>query len=128
MMRALGTDDSVTACDCCGKVNLKFTVIVELDTGDIAHYGQVCARRNTGKDQRTLTAEMKAHKEAQLAAARAEWHAHPARRAMLARFDERPRGLYGRVAAEFVREAVEAADTVRSAIAQRYGVSRYALM
>lgn len=126
MAKALGTDDSITNCDCCGKSGLKFTVIIELNNGDIAHYGQVCARRNTGKDQRTITTEIKAHHEAKVAAARAELRSHPAYIAERARFDARPRNLHGNAAIEFVREACEAADAVRKELAQKYGLHFYA--
>lgn len=43
--RILGTDDSVNSCDCCGRTGLKFTVTIELESGEIVHYGQVCATR-----------------------------------------------------------------------------------
>ena len=128
MARALGTEDSINTCDCCGKINLKFTVAIELDDGEIVHYGQVCARRNTGKDQRTITSEIKAHQAAKLSAARAEWQAHPARIAERARFDARPRNLHGIAAMEFVHEAREAADAARKQIAAKYSLSHYALM
>ena len=123
MNKALGTDDSVTSCDCCGKSNLKFTVISEMDNGDIAHYGQVCARRNTGKSQRDITTEIKAHKEAKIAAAREEWKAHPVAIAERARYLERPRNLVGMLAYEFVRQATEAANEVRSQLAAKHQVS-----
>jgi len=128
MARALGTDDSITTCDCCGKSNLKFTVTVELDDGEIVHYGQVCARRNTGKDQRTITSEIKAHKEAQRAAARREYFSCPAYLAERARYAERaalPFGdsrRLGRNAADFVREVSEAADMACRDIAARFGL------
>lgn len=127
-MKALGTDDSITNCDCCGKSGLKFTVIIEMDDGDIAHYGQVCARRNTGKDQRTITSEINAHKAAKIAAAQAEWKTHPANLAERARFAIRPTNLHGLAAMEFVREACEAADAVRNLLAAKHGVSRYTFM
>lgn len=130
MTRALGTDDSVTNCDCCGKSGLKFTVIMELDSGEIAHYGQVCAGRNTGKSKPQINAEIRAHAEAQKRAARSEFFSHPAYLAERARFAERNRaGIRPGVAAmEFVESAVAAADAVRAEIAAKFGVSRYDLM
>lgn len=123
MAKALGTDDSITNCDCCGKSGLKFTVIIELDNGDIANYGQVCARRNTGKAQSAITSEIKAHATAKLNAARAEFFASGEHLAERARFAARPYGMLGRAAVEFVREAKEAADSVRHTVAAKYGVS-----
>lgn len=130
MTRALGTDDSVTTCDCCGKSNLKFTVAIELDDGEIVHYGQICARRNTGKDQRTITSEIKASQQAARDAARSEYTASPEYAAERARFEERDEiarrtgaRMLGRDAAEFVRTATEAAWTVRAAVAAKHGIS-----
>lgn len=40
----LGTDDSVTTCDCCGRKNLKHTVGLESNAdGHVVHYGVSCA-------------------------------------------------------------------------------------
>lgn len=43
----LGINDAIHNCDCCGKSNLKSTVIVDVD-GSIFHYGSSCATKNTG--------------------------------------------------------------------------------
>lgn len=128
MAKALGTDDSITTCDCCGKVNLKFTVAMELDDGQIVHYGQVCAGRNTGKTRPQINAEISAHKQAQRTAARAEFSSHPAYTAERAKFAERSALPFndsrriGMRAAEFVREASKAADMVCAEIAARHGL------
>lgn len=132
MAKALGTDDSVTTCDCCGKSNLKFTVAIELDDGEIVHYGQICARRNTGKDQRTITSEIKNEQARKVAAAHAEYVSCPEYAAERARFEERDEyarstgtRMVGTIAMEFVREAADAAQAVRCAIAAKYGVSAW---
>lgn len=135
MSKAHGTDDSITTCDCCGKTGLKSTVIIELDSGEIVHYGSVCARRNTGKDRATITREINAHAAAVKAAAAAELRAHPAYVAQVARFAERDAfaransgiRMVGTVAMEFVRDACEAADNARAAIAAKYGIAPYAI-
>ena len=135
MATAHGTDDSVTTCDCCGKSNLKSTVIIELDNGEIVHYGSVCARRNTGKDRATITREINAHAAAVRAAAAAEFRAHPAYIAQVARFAERDAyaransgiRMVGTIAMEFVREACQACDTARAAIAAKHGIAPYAI-
>lgn len=130
MARALGTDDSITTCDCCGKANLKHTVTIELDDGEIVHYGSVCATRNTGKASKVLNGEIRAHAAAQRQAAAAEYRQHPAYLAERARFAARDAlaretgvRMVGTVAMEFVREATEAAEVASVVIAQRYGVS-----
>lgn len=57
--RAVGTDDAVNSCDCCGRKDLKYTVIMLNDeTGDVVHFGSTCAVRNSGKAQKFLTAEI----------------------------------------------------------------------
>ena len=131
MSKAIGLDDSVTTCDCCGKCNLKFTVFIEMDDGEIVHYGQVCAQRNTGKERKVINAEIRQEEARKLQAARAEYIAtpeHAAYRARLAERDALPwdsphRGFPG--AADFVREASQAADAARDAIAAKYGLRPY---
>ncbi|WP_234192681.1 hypothetical protein [Pseudacidovorax sp. NFM-22] len=131
MAKALGTDDSITTCDCCGRSNLKFTVTMELDDGQIVHYGQVCAGRNTGKSRPQITSEIKAARAAAVKAARAEYMDSPEYAAERARFAERsalpfndPRRM-GLNAADFVREASDAADAVCARIAARHGLSHW---
>jgi hypothetical protein len=129
MATALGTDDSVTTCDCCGKTNLKSTVIIQLDSGEIVHYGSVCACRNTGKERKTILQEIKTYHTQQVKAAREEYFASAACIAERARFTERDSlpwdhpSRQGMRAAEFVRDATEAANEVRKEIAARFGLS-----
>lgn len=63
-MQALFLDDSVTTCDCCGRTNLKATVLMQLDCGGLAHFGQVCAARNSGKTSKQVTQEIRAERDA----------------------------------------------------------------
>jgi hypothetical protein len=42
-MKILGINDEVTTCSCCGKDNLKKTVILEDDAGREVRYGTECA-------------------------------------------------------------------------------------
>lgn len=131
MARALGIEEAVTTCDCCGKANLKFTVAMELDDGDVVYYGSTCAGRNTGKTRPQINGEIKAHAAAQRAAARAEYLAHPAYIAERARFAERdglPQRLFGIAAMEFVREACDAADAARAQIAAKFGLRSYEVL
>ena len=131
MSKALGTDDSINTCDCCGKSGLKFTVVIEKDDGEIVHYGQVCAQRNTGKDRKTIHSEIRQEEARKIKAARDEYQATPehiAYRAKLAERDALPwdsphRKFPG--AAEFVRDASQADDEARSAIAAKYGLRPY---
>lgn len=42
--RILGINDDVTTCECCGKSNLKKTVVLGSDSGEV-HFGVDCAAR-----------------------------------------------------------------------------------
>jgi hypothetical protein len=46
---AICLDDSVTTCECCGRTNLKATVLMQSDLGELVHFGRTCAARNSGK-------------------------------------------------------------------------------
>lgn len=129
--RALGTDDSVTTCDCCGKTNLKFTVAIELACGEIVHYGQVCASRNTGKSRPQINIEITAEAARIRASATAEYAATQEHAAYVERLVQRDRLSWddprriGKAGFEFVRAASEAADAARASIAAKFGLRAY---
>lgn len=55
-MKMLGINDDVTTCECCGKTNLKCTVVLTNGEGEV-HYGRDCAARAlAGKFGRPKTA------------------------------------------------------------------------
>lgn len=58
MLKILGIDDSVNVCECCGKSNLKSTVIVEIN-GYIFHYGSVCATKHIGLTKQQIKETIK---------------------------------------------------------------------
>ncbi len=67
-MKILGITDSVHTCDCCDKKNLKRTVCIELDNGDIVHYGTTCAtKKHTGKKLGEIRKEAEINKAAYIA-------------------------------------------------------------
>lgn len=39
-----------TECDVCGKTNLKMTVVIEDEAGELLHYGSDCAARTLRQD------------------------------------------------------------------------------
>jgi len=132
--KALGIDDSVTTCDCCGKSGLKSTVVMELENGDIVHYGCVCAARNSRKTSKQINAEIRDHAEQVLRAARAEFASTPEYLAYRARLAERDRvaqitgvRMIGRIAMEFVHDAGVAEDAARARIAAKHGLKPYQL-
>lgn len=45
MFKILGINDDVTTCECCGRPNLKCTVVMENSNGDVVHYGRDCAAK-----------------------------------------------------------------------------------
>lgn len=49
-MRVLGINDEVTTCECCGKSNLKRTVVLSTGEGEV-HYGTECAARALGQSK-----------------------------------------------------------------------------
>jgi len=51
---AIGTTDENTTCDCCGKSNLKMTVVLRDADGEFYFYGRTCAARAT----RTTSAQV----------------------------------------------------------------------
>lgn len=47
--KVLGVSDK-SECDVCGKTNLKMTVVIESEAGEILHYGSDCASRTLRQD------------------------------------------------------------------------------
>jgi hypothetical protein len=66
MHKIIGTDDSVNACECCGKSNLKFTFAVEVD-GEVLHYGSTCVTKWTGRTFIQAKNEIAAREAAEVA-------------------------------------------------------------
>jgi hypothetical protein len=60
---AICLDDSVTTCECCGRKDLKATVLMQSDLGTLVHFGQVCAARNSGKTRQQVTKEIRAERD-----------------------------------------------------------------
>lgn len=122
MAQAIGTTSSVNECDCCGKKELKLTVIIRLDDGQVVNYGTTCAKRNTGKVQREINEEVANYAAQMLAHAQARFKATPEAAAERVAFDTRPRHLTGRDAMQWVDAACNAADVVRKQITAQQGI------
>lgn len=130
MARALGTDDSINECDCCGRVDLKFTVAIELDSGEIVHYGQVCAGRNTGKSRSQIAVEIKTESTRVRAAANAEYHASLEFVAYQVKLTQRNRDRSvspGVASMKYVEVEALADDAARARIAAKHGLKSYEL-
>lgn len=127
--RVLGIDDSVTTCCCCGRSKLKFTVLVELGEGEVFHYGQVCARRNTGKTQGQINSELKAAHDERVRLARAEYRSSAEFLALMKKMELRNRLSWddprkvGRGATEFIAKEDAAATRRLREIALKSGLA-----
>lgn len=125
-MKALYLDDTITTCNCCGKVNLKATVAMQLDCGGILHYGRTCAARNSGKDQRQIKEEIAKNRQARIDAAYDELRGTPA---MKAWYDKRIE-LYAKYkgllsSAEWARmiaPETQAAELAKKQIAEKHQI------
>ena len=75
-MTILGINDEVTTCECCGRTNLKATVVLTHGEGEV-HYGRECAARalqttTKGVDTAVRSARAESAK-AKIVADNAEW-------------------------------------------------------
>ena len=58
-----GTTGDITTCDCCGRADLKSTVIIVgldaggAETGDLRHYGSTCAAKAMGLTHKAVKAK-----------------------------------------------------------------------
>lgn len=122
--KTLAIVDDVHTCDCCGKTNLKSTVAMEGEDGEIVHFGSVCATRHSGRDSATIKNEAREAYAAKTAVARAEYERHPARIAYETRIMQanRERIPVGRPFREFVGNFADAEREARVAINAKYGV------
>jgi len=123
MFKILGTDDAVNTCDCCGKTNLKATVIVEVD-GEILHYGSVCATRHTGLNSKEIKVAIQTEVDGRKLAAQKAYRNSPEQARAAAKMNQAHRqGIKpGRPFMEFCRAEQEAAATVARKIAAEFGV------
>lgn len=58
MAKIIGINDEQTSCDCCGREDLKKTVIVQFEDSDaVQRYGVVCASKMLGRSADDLRKE-----------------------------------------------------------------------
>ena len=65
-VKFLGTTDDVTACDCCGRADLKSTVALSFNNAEPVYFGVVCAARALGWDSRYVKAETRKADDARI--------------------------------------------------------------
>lgn len=78
-LKVIGINDEVTTCECCGRQNLKRTVVLSSGDGE-RRYGTECAARALGLDRLAVerqvrSAQKKATEEAIAAERRRQWEA-----------------------------------------------------
>ena len=122
--RTLAIVDDVNTCDCCGKSNLKSTVAMERDDGEVLHFGSTCATRHSGRAAKTIKAEAVSIAAARQAAADSEFRTTTEYLALNEKLAEahRQRIRPGRAFGEAVRDAATAARQAAAAIAMKHGV------
>jgi len=119
--------DDVTSCDCCGKQNLKSTVAMERDDGEVMYFGSICATRHSGRGAKEIRSEAKRAHDANVKTATIRYrHSNEAigyavKLAEASRLGIRP----GKAFAEFVRDAGRAADEKRKELASQFRIAGY---
>lgn len=124
---ALLITDEVTTCDCCGRADLKRTVLMRLDCGGLVNYGTTCAARNSGKDQRQIKKEIADNRQAQIDAAYDELRETPAMKAWYDKRIELYAKYKGRLSsaewARMIAPEANAVELVKQQIAEKHGIS-----
>lgn len=131
-LTALHVDDTVTTCDCCGRQNLKATVLMRnSDTGTEFYFGRTCAARNSGKDQRQIKKEIADNRQAQIDAAYDELRETPEMKAWNNKRIELYAKYKSRLSADewarMIAPESEAVDLVKQQIAEKHGIPVYCL-
>nr|WP_280971438.1 hypothetical protein [Cupriavidus gilardii]WDE72676.1 hypothetical protein [Cupriavidus gilardii] len=115
--KILGFNDGIHTCDCCGRSQLKGTFGVQLESGDIVHYGSVCVTRSTGQTKAAIIAEVAKHEAGQKTEKEATYAATAEAVAYEAKMREaRQARLIGIAFAEFCKVERAAADAKRAEI------------
>ena len=116
-MKVLGYNDGVHTCECCGKAGLKGTFGVELDSGEVVHYGSVCVTHHTGKSKAAIVSEVSKREAAQKEAKEAQFRSTFESIQYEAKMAEaRRQGLVGKPFKEFCAISRAVADTKRAEI------------
>lgn len=122
----LGITDEITVCDCCGKSNLKSTVVFDV-AGDIVHYGSTCAARHTGRKLTIWVSEKKAKDEAIRAEVmKAIWES-PEQKAHVAKAEEgrKMKIAPGKTFRDFLAVESAALEALEARLWAESGVSKY---
>jgi hypothetical protein len=91
--KIVGITDESTTCEVCGRVELKSTVVLELEDGSRLYAGSSCAARKVGVKAADMRSSVKAYRN-RLEAARCD-------------FPSYFRGLFGKTLEQYLREFPE---------------------
>lgn len=120
--KILGYDDSVNECDCCGKSNLKMTVVVEVN-GEVMHYGCVCATRHTGLKSGEIKNAIASEKERKVKLACEAFKTNGiAKEYHLESEKHQKNGLIGRAFHDVMTDVRTKRDNIIKDIAKQFGV------
>lgn len=130
--KVLGYTEEITACDCCGKTNLKGTYAIETPEGEIKYYGSTCAFKAYNLTTKQLKEGVKAAEAEAVKKARAEYQETEAYKAYTQYIIDREPGLAvaEQTKNEEMRQAIihesfrlgNLARGAKEAIAKKYGI------
>ena len=129
--KTLGISQYITTCDCCGRSELKSTVIMkEIETEKVVYFGSTCATRNSGIDKKTINSDLKKiHiaeqilKRARIVEAKKEYRKSSEYLNLeIARIKANFKGYTGKEYADDCRIQSDAADNACKIIADKYNV------
>ncbi len=125
--KTLAIVDDVNTCDCCGKSNLKSTVAMERDDGEVVYFGSVCATRHSGRGAKEIRKEAVNALEAKQAAAKTAFERSDEYRAEVSRLAQanREKVAPGVAFREFCRAACDAATSKKREVATAHGLPVY---
>lgn len=125
--RTLAIVDDVNTCDCCGKSNLKSTVAMERDDGEVLYFGSVCATRHSGRESKVIRKEAVDALAVKKAAAHKEMYGSTEHANFQTRMEQaRNAGVRpGNAFIEFCRDACAAAEAKQVEIAAKFGIPAY---
>jgi hypothetical protein len=127
--KTLAIVDDVHSCDCCGKSNLKSTVAMEDESGEIVYFGKVCATRHSGRDIGIIKKEAKKIEDDKIDAAIYEFRHTQEYKAREAKFKEAHSISIatGNQFHEYVKDSVRVAELKGMEIMEKYGIKKTVL-
>lgn len=127
MLKIIGIDDTIHSCDCCGKSNLKHTILVEIN-GECQNYGTTCATRHTGLSDKEIKFQIKSKLNGIVAAAKKEYNNSAAHISLEVAISKAHKsGLVGIAFRNQINDQVIEDNKVCADIAAKYGIEQHLL-